>query len=212
MMKMTPLLSLLAATLLLSACGTEGLLTSKEPQQTIYALRPGMPAAAAPSDVPAQIIEIAHPILPPGMDRDRIALYLAGGRKIDYFAAARWSSTLDDVMQEFTRRTASSVLPYVIAVTPEENIDPHYRLQVKILDFQPVYDGDSSGTPMIEAIVEFTLVSLPTDTVITSFMLGKRGRATENRLDVITAGLEKMLQEIEHEAFVRIDRRLRPQE
>lgn len=211
MTKSTPLLFVLAAaTLFLSACGTDSLLTSKEPQQTIYALRPGTPAAAAPYDLPAQIVEIAHPILPPGMDRDRIALYLDGGRKLDYFAAARWSSTLDDVVQEFTRRTASSVLPYVIAVTPEENIDPHYRLQVKILDFQPVYDADAAGTPMIEAIAEFTLIALPSDTVLTSFVLGKRGKANANRLDVVTAGLEKMLQEIEHEAFVRIDRHLRP--
>lgn len=202
----------LVALLLLSGCGTSGMFTSKEPQQTIYALRTGAPAPAAPSDIPAQIVEIAHPSLPPGMERDRIALYTDGGRKMDYFAAARWTAALEDVVQDFTRRMAGNTLPYVIAVTPDENVDPHYRLQVKILDFQPVYDGDAAGTPMVEAGAEFTLVSLPSDTIVTSFVLGKRGRASENRLDVIAAGLEKMLQEIERDAFIRIDGYLRPEQ
>lgn len=198
------------AILLLAGCGTSSLLTSQEPRQTIYALRAAAVDSAVPMDAPAQIIEITQPTLPPGMERDRIALYLDGGRKLDYFAAARWTSSLDDVLQDFTRRMAGNVLPYVIAVTPQESIHPNYRLQIKMLDFQPVYEGNADGTPMIEAVVEFTLVSLPKDKVVTSFVLGKRGRASDNRLDVITAGLEKMLQEIEYEAFMRIDHHLRP--
>ncbi len=202
----------LLAALALSGCSTGDLLTSKEPQQTIYSLRPAPVVDAPPSDAAIRIMEIAHPFLPPGMDRDRIALYLNDGQKLDYFAAARWSGTMAEVLQNSTRRTASAALPYVIAVMPEDNVDAAYRLQMKVNEFQPVYGTDSGENPMIVAEIEFTLLALPSDRVLTSFTLLRRGRANENRLDVITAGLEKMLQEIEQDAFIRIDRILRPQE
>lgn len=201
----------LCAALALSGCSTGELLTSKEPPQTIYALRPAPANAEGPAST-ARIIEISHPSIPPGMEGDRIALYHNNGQKLDYYASARWTSTLDDVLQNFTRRTASSVLPYVIAVTPEQNIDAQYRLQLKVDEFQPVYGTDLTGAPMIEVSIEFTLISIQGDIVVSNFTLSKRGKATANRLDVVAAGLEKMLQEIEYDAFMRIDNVIRPQE
>ncbi len=202
--------ALLAALMLLPLAGCAGdLLKSTEPQQTIYTLRPIEQGDAVPNDVLARTLEISAPSVPPGMEQDRIALFLDDGTKIDYYAGAKWSSSLDHIVQEFTRRSAGAVLPYIVAVTPDQSIPADYRLQIKINEFQPVYAAKSTEAPLLKANLEFTLVRLPTDQIVTSFTLSKGQLAHENGLDSITLGLEDLLQEIEREAFAKIDSKLR---
>lgn len=191
----------------LSGCSTSNLLKSTEPQQTIYSLRP-VESTGATSGVLARILEISAPSVPPGMERDRIALFLDDGQKLDYYAGARWSSSLDHIVQEFTRRTAGATLAYIVAVTPDQGIAADYRLQIKINEFQPVYAAGSSEPPYLKASIEFMLIRLPSDQIVSSFTLSRNMSAEDNRLDVITLGLEKLLREIEHEAFVKIDKKL----
>ena len=199
-----------AALMLLPLAGCAGdILKSTEPQTTIYSLRPIEPTGDVPSDVLARTLEISSPSVPPGMEQDRIALFLDDGTKLDYYAGAKWTSSLDHVIREFTRRSASAVLPYVVAVTPEQSIPADYRLQIKINEFQPVYAAGSTAAPLLKANFEFTLVRLPTDQIVTSFTLSKGQLAQENGLDSITLGLEDLLQEIEREAFEKIDSKLR---
>lgn len=197
--------AVLALALMLGGCSS--VLTSKEPQHTIYSLRPAL-VENGPSTKTARVMEIPHPSLPPGMERNRIALYMADGQKLDYYASALWAAPLEDVLQNFTRRTATLVLPYVVAVTPEQNLKSDYRLQIKVNDFQPVYGTDSSAAPLLKANLEFTLVSMPANKIVSSFVLSQEARAESNRLDSIVTGLEKMLQDIEREAFSRMDERI----
>ena len=201
-----PLLCLLA----LGGCSTAGMLTSTEPVQTIYALRAPPPAGGSESGH-ARILEIPKPSVPPGFDTDRIALYLDGGQKLDYFSGARWPSLLDDVVQDFTRRSATNTLSYVVAVTPSQSLDADFRLQVKVNEFQPVYENGINDAPRLVTDLEFTLISLPEERVLRSFSLTRQGMASSNRLDVISAGLEKMLQEVETEAFMKLDAHIRKQ-
>ena len=208
---MNPFKKTISAILFLTAltgCSTGNLLKSTEPQQTIYSLRP-VELTGATSDVMARILEISVPSVPPGMEQDRIALSLDNGQKLDYYAGARWSSSLEHVMQEFTRRTAGASLPYIVAVTPDQGIAADYRLQIKINEFQPVYAaGSTGGAPYLKASIEFTLIRLPADQIVSSFTLSRNFEAQENRLDAITLGLESLLREIEHEAFLKIDKKL----
>lgn len=197
----------LALVMMLCGCGTSQLLTSTEPQQTIYTLR-AIPSTGAVSAVPARVTEISMPSLPPGMDRDRIALFLDNGQKIDYYASARWSSNLDYIIQNVTRRSAGAVLPYVVAVTSDQGIEADYRLQMKVNELQPVYGADSKAVPVLKANIEFTLISAVDDRVVSSFTLSKQATPSENRLDMITLGLETLLQDIEREAFAKIDAKL----
>lgn len=202
--------AILAALMLLPLAGCAGdLLKSTEPQQTIYTLRPIEAAGEVPKNVMARTLEISAPSVPPGMEQDRIALFLDEGTKLDYYAGARWTSSLDHVVREFTRRSASAVLPYVVAVTPEQGIPADYRLQIKVNEFQPVYAANAAAAPLLKANFEFTLVRLPTDQIVTNFTLSKGQLAQENGLDSITLGLEDLLREIEREAFGKIDSKLR---
>lgn len=204
----TGIITALALSLLLGGCSTSNLLTSTEPQQTIYTLRPVEPSGQG-SVAAARVVEITTPSLPPGMDSDRYVLFLDDGQKLDYFAAARWSAGLDQIVQNITRRSASAVLPYVVAITSGQGVDPDYRLQLKVNEFQPVYGTDSTAAPLLKASIEFTLVAVPEDKIVSSFTLTKQEVAADNRLDVITLGLERMLQDIEREAFTKLDPKLR---
>lgn len=202
------LITVLACTVFLAGCNTANVLKSTEPQQTVYTLRPLEPLEKN-SNVPARVLEIAMPTLPPGMDTDRIALFLANGQKLDYYAAARWSAPLRRIVQDVTRRNVSAVLPYVVAVTTEQGMDADYRLQVKVNELQPVYEDGANNVPLLKANVEFSLVRANSDKLISSFTLFKEERASDNKLDAITLGLEKMLQDIEREAFIKLDAKLR---
>ena len=199
----------ISALMLLGACSTQGLLTSTEPQQTIYALRGGA-AEPASANGPARIIEIGKPALPPGFESDRIALYTQGGAKLDYFAGARWADTLDIVVQDFTRRTLTETLPYAVAINGTPSVDANYRVETKINDFQPVYEGTAAGAPMLKVSAEFTLVSLPEERIVRSFTLSKNEDASADNLDAITSGLDDLLRSIETEAFRRIDAVMKP--
>jgi len=205
-MRMT-FMAALALMLVLSGCSTSKLLTSTEPRQTIYTLRP-IASTGEASATGARVLEISSPSLPPGMDSDRIALFLDDGQKLDYFASARWSASLDHTIQDFTRRSVSATLPYIVAVTRDQGIEANYRLQIKVNEFQPVYGKDSNAAPLLKANIEFTLIRLPSDQIVSSFTLSNQQALQENRLDLITLGLETMLQDIEREAFLKIDAKL----
>ncbi len=198
----------LSAMLMLTGCSTGSLLTSSEPQQTIYTLRALRPVDA-PSTVSAKVVEISTPSLAPGLDTDRIALMLVNGQKLDYYASARWADSFGNLIQSFTRRTASAVLPYVVAVAPEQGLNPDYKLQVKINELQPIYAADAQGIPVVTANVEFTLIRMPSERIVTSFALSMQQTPAENRLDLIVLSLETLLQNIQQEAFAKMDTHLR---
>lgn len=205
---MKMILPVLAA-LMLGACSTQGLLQSTAPKGTIYSLRP---AESVPSETAgkATVVEIAKPVLPPGFETERIALLMGDGSTLDYFSGAVWPDLLDTVLQDFTRRTATNTLPYVVTILPAQALHADYRLQVKVNEFQAVYADNTAATePRLMVDMEFTLISLPEERIVRNFSLSRTGMATSNRLEVITAGLEKMLQEVEAEAFSMLDAHLR---
>ena len=198
----TPLLLSFAA-LMLTACSPTKLLTTDEPRQTTYSLRGAM---AEPSGYTgsAKIVEIAHPTLPTGFERNRIALYMDGGRKLDYYASANWPGPLDGVLEEFTHRVLAATLPAIITVSPTQPVDADFRLQTRVIDFQPVYGTSFDAAPLLQTRIEFTLVTLPAEKIISSFTLNNEVSASSPRRDVIISELEAQLQAIETEAFIKL--------
>lgn len=199
-----PLLLCLTAltALTLGACSPTTLLTSDEPRQTTYSLRGDM--AAAPYTGPSRIVEIAKPIMPSGFERSRIALYMDDGRKLDYYASANWPGPLDAVIEEFTHRALATTLPAIITVSPTQPVHSDYRLQLRVVDFQPVYAASHAVAPRLMTTIEFTLVSLPQQKILSSFTLRRDVAASSPRRDLIISELEAQLREIESEAFIRL--------
>ena len=194
----TALLSLF----LLSGCA-QTFLKSNEPPVAIYSLRPSDTAQALPTGKAnvSKIVEIQRPSLPPGFDTARIAMYLENGRRLDYYASAKWPTALDETLQEFTNQNARKTFPNLIVTMPGQGVSPDYLLQVKVNDFQPVYRGGPSEAPLLVANLSFTLLSLPEEKIITHFTVEQQQQAQANNLGLITAGLEGLLQSVESKAF-----------
>ena len=83
-----------AAAMTLTACGS--LFSSKEPAPSLYLLSvsPGQAGAEIAAD-----LSILRPQVRSGLDTDRIAVLYAD-RRLDYYAVARWSAPLDEVVQD----------------------------------------------------------------------------------------------------------------
>ena len=102
-----------ASILVLAVCGwvtacSGSLFRSKAVPPSIYLLSapPGINAAAssasASAAAPARLaadLAVLKPRVRAGLDTDRIAV-LYPDRRLDYFADARWSGSLDDVVQD----------------------------------------------------------------------------------------------------------------
>ena len=194
----------LAATILilipLAACLS---LTSKQPPPALYALHPGETAAAIPV-AGSPVVEVAEPQLPAGFDTDRIALQMQGGRRLDYYAGAKWPGPLDEALQDFIVESARQAWAGPLVDTPDLSVPAHYRLAVTVNDLQPVYAAGPESAPELRARLTFTLIALPEEKPVTSFTLKAAAPAASNDLSAVTGGLETLLRAILAEGLGRL--------
>jgi ABC-type uncharacterized transport system auxiliary subunit len=158
--------------------------------------------------MPATGLSIRAPSVPPGFETDRIALYMDGGRRFDYYAGGRWPAHLEDMLQETILRSVQAAWP-TAAVTAPNSPQDSYMLDTDIIDFQPVYSGAPDGIPALHVKIRFTLRSQE-NTILDAFMLEKSAFATSNSLTAITAGLEILLQDIILRAVARLEPHMTP--
>ncbi len=178
-------------------------LKSTAPVPLTYALHPDLSTAQTQS-LPEGVMFVSRPGLPAGFDTDRIALYMDGGRRIDYYAGARWAEPLDAVLQDVLVRAGRHELPNMIIDSPDLNIPAQYKLAVKVNDFAPLYGQGAAGLPLLRLSMTFTLVQMPRENVISDFTLQSEMRAGDNTVSAITAGLEAMLKGILPRAYANI--------
>lgn len=190
---------LTAGLLALTAC--QGLTSSKKPT-ALYNLR-YTGAEIASMDM-AGIMVVGEPMLPSGMETDRIALHLDNGRRLDYYADAAWAESLEDVLQDVVVQAGRSALPNMLVDTPRLNVPANYRLTTKVLDFMPVYRATPAETPALKVAVNFTLVHLPEKRVVTDFMLENGQMAADNSMPAIAGGLEGLMNGVLSAAFEKI--------
>jgi ABC-type uncharacterized transport system auxiliary subunit len=201
------LLAACGGILLLSGCGS--VLKSDEPAATIFSLRAENAAPARTPNGTSKVLEIQRPLLPPGFDTNRIAMYLNNGRELNYYSGAQWPAPLDETLQDFTEQLARQALPGAILASPGQAIDLDHRLQIKVNDFQPVYAGAADRAPTLKASMSFTLLSMPDEEILTHFTVQQEMPAEANNLGAVAAGLQALLQSVETQAFATIDRHLR---
>jgi ABC-type uncharacterized transport system auxiliary subunit len=197
-------LSSIAAALALSACSGLGL-SSKQPAPTIYALHAGAETGQMPSgNRTSGVISVDEPTLPAGFETDQIALFLDGGRRLDYYSAAKWPAPLDQVLHGVIIQAGRTVLPKMIIDTPDLNVPANYRLAVKVNQFAPMYARDAETAPELRVSMTFTLVQLPQEKIMSSFTLQDSRPAAGNSLTAVTSGLEGLLQNTLDTAFGRL--------
>lgn len=206
--------AVLVLALALSACIQVGPSStgggSGDAEVTTYTLHPPEAGAGeARAERGGTVIAVAKPELPPGFAGDRIALFMGPEKRLDYYAGAKWSGRLEDVLQDYVARTARAELPGRVFDTGDLGANTRYRLNVKVTEFQPVYPGAADKAPELRAALTLTVVALPGNTVRGQASAAKSAQASENRQSVVTTELDALLQAATREALQKIGPTLR---
>jgi cholesterol transport system auxiliary component len=189
-----------ASILVLGVCGwatacTGSLFRSKVVPPSIYLLSapPGInPASSASAAAPAPLaadLAVLKPRVRAGLDTDRIAV-LYPDRRLDYFADARWSGPLDDVVQDLAVQAFRNGARLQNVSSDASVLASGYWLEIEIADFQAEY-ASAGAPPTINVRLLARVASAGDRNILGSFTAGARQAATDNRLTAIVDAYER---------------------
>jgi ABC-type uncharacterized transport system auxiliary subunit len=180
---MTRLGALLPA-LALAAC-TGSLFQSKVVPPSIYLLsaHAGTPGPAIAAD-----LAILRPRVRSGLETDRIAV-LYPDRHLDYYAGARWSGPLDQVVQDLAVQSFQ-LRGHLRNVSSEASaFASGYWLEIEIADFQAEYAAGAAA-PTVHVHLLGRVGSAGDRHIIATFEASSRQGASDNRLTAIVDAYE----------------------
>jgi ABC-type uncharacterized transport system auxiliary subunit len=174
----------------LGAC-TGSFFKSSAPPTSTYLLsvkadvQPG--AVAIPAD-----LTVLTPRVRTGLDNDRIAA-LYPDRRLDYFAAARWSGPLDEVVQDLALQAFHGRFRNV--GTDTSAFRGGYWLELEVVDFQAEYSGSAAAAPTAHVHLHGRVGKGIDRRVLGEFDADARQAAAENRLAAVVAAYEAAAQQ-----------------
>jgi ABC-type uncharacterized transport system auxiliary subunit len=196
---------LLLSSLALSGCISVGGASSKnEPAPSVYTLHVTAAKVNPGTLHKSAVIVVPTPEVPAGFGTDKIALSFEEDHRLDYYAGAKWSARLDDLLQDFIIQTMRRALPGVTVGTPDLGASAQYRLTVQVVDFQPVYPKTADTAPRLDVALTLTLAALPGGAVKTSISLKRSAQASANTQTAVTTGMEQLLQSVMDEGSQKI--------
>jgi ABC-type uncharacterized transport system auxiliary subunit len=164
---------------------------SSAPPTSTYLLSVRHAAAAGAVAIPADLT-VLMPRVRTGLDNDRIAA-LYPDRRLDYFAAARWSGPLDEVVQDLALQAFNGRFRNVGTDTSAFN--GGYWLEIEVVDFQAEYAGSAPEAPPTAHVRLRARVGRAADRrVLGVFEAEGRQAAAENRLAAVVAAYEAAVQ------------------
>jgi cholesterol transport system auxiliary component len=168
----------------LAAC-TGSLFRSKIAPPTVYMLPAGAGSTqtASPGAVIPADLAILKPKLRTGLETDRIAV-LYQDRHLDYFADARWSGPLGDVLQDFAVQEFHTHAN-LRTVNGDASVFPSaYWLELEVTDFQAEYTS-AAAAPTVHVQILARVGNSGDRRVLGRFVANAREQAAENRLTAI---------------------------
>ena len=195
--------SLLALLGLGCACCTGSIFTSKTAPPSLYLLRADLagsaaaaavgavpPGAMAPRDaiVPADLT-IRHPRVRGGLDTNRIAVLFAD-RRLDYFANARWSGPLDQVVQDLTLQAFTTGAQLRNVSADSSAFPAGFWLEIDVDAFQAEY-APMVSAPTVYVHLLARLGAVADRRILGSFDATSRQTSADNRLTAIVDAYER---------------------
>ena len=182
------------AAICLAAC-TGSLFQSKVKPPTVYWLSAGAespghgtpagdpPATGAPAAAIPVDLAVLKPRLRPGLESDRIAV-LYPDRHLDYFADARWSGPLGEVLEDLAVQEFRSHAN-LRSVRGEASVfGSAYWLEIEVTDFQAEYTPAATA-PTVRVHLLARLGGSGDRHILGQFMANAQQPAAENRLTAI---------------------------
>jgi ABC-type uncharacterized transport system auxiliary subunit len=200
-------LSVALPVIFMAAC-TGSLFQSKVAPPTIYLLSAaaGTPAAGAPAaEIPVDLA-ILKPKLRPGLETDRIAV-LYPDRRLDYFADARWSGPLGEVLQDLAVQEFHSHA-HLRTVSGDASVFASaYWLEMEVSDFQAEYTS-SAAAPTVHVRFLARMGSSGDRRILGQFEANAERPAAENRLTAIVDAYARAARAALEEIIARADENL----
>ena len=139
---------------------------------------PGSPAAPIPVD-----LAVLKPKLRPGLESDRIAV-LYPDRHLDYFADARWSGPLGEVLQDLAVQELHSHANLRTVSGDASVFASAYWLELEVTDFQAEYRS-AAAAPVVHVHFLARIGSSTERRILGQFEASAQQPAAENRLTAI---------------------------
>ena len=172
---------LLLPAICLAAC-TGSLFQSKAAPPTIYLLSAAAPAAAAGGAAIPIDLTVLKPRVRTGLETDRIAA-LYPDRRLDYFADARWSGPLGEVVQDLAVQEFHSHASLRTVSGDASVFGSAYWLEIEVTDFQAEYTSAAAPTVRVQLLAR--IGSSVDRHIIGQFAATAQQPAAENRLTAI---------------------------
>jgi ABC-type uncharacterized transport system auxiliary subunit len=183
-------LLLAVLTAALGAC-TGSFFKSSAPPTSTYLLSVKAEAPAGAVAIPADLT-VLTPRVRTGLDNDRIAA-LYPDRRLDYFAAARWSGPLDEVVQDLALQAFHGRFRNI--GTDTSAFRGGYWLELEVVDFQAEYTGSAAdAAPTVHVHLHARVGNGIDRHVLGEFDADARQAAAENRLAAVVAAYEAAAQ------------------
>jgi cholesterol transport system auxiliary component len=181
--------ALVVPALCIAAC-TGSLFRSHAAAPTAYMLSAGpashaesAPAAGAPApEIPVDLA-VLKPKARAGLESDRIAV-LYPDRRLDYFADARWSGPLGEVLQDLAVQEFHSHVNLRTVSGDASVFASAYWLEIEITDFQAEYTS-AATVPTVRVSLRARLGSSGDRHLVGQFAATAQKAAAENRLSSI---------------------------
>ena len=187
---------------LLALCWIPGgcagsLFKTKVAPPTVYLLSipppdPGTAGSAPGADLTADLA-VLKPRVRTGLDTDRIAA-LYPDRRLDYFADARWSGPLDEVIQDLVVQSFHSRAGLRNVSGDASAFASAYWLEIEVADFQAEYT-ESGAPPTVRVHFLARIGSSGERRIIARFEADARRPAAANRLSAIVDAYDRAANE-----------------
>jgi cholesterol transport system auxiliary component len=181
---MTRVLTILGATLALSACG--GVFESKLAAPQAYVLR--LPPATATAAAPAGSVLLQRPEAGPGLESDRIAL-LRSDQRFDFYAASRWAAPAPDLVESVMIDALRGTGSFAAVFDDSAPFAPVYNLRCALRRFEADYTAGGRA-PTVQVALDCTLGRRRDRELLASFTAQGSAVASEDRLNAVVAAFE----------------------
>ena len=180
----------------LAAC-TGSLFKTNVAPPTLYLLSAGnadpKPASSAPAAVLSADLAILKPRVRAGLDTDRIAAVYPD-RHLDYFADARWSGPLDEVIQDLVVQVFHSRAGMRNVSGDASAFSSAYWLELTVTDFEAEY-REAGGVPTVRVHLQARIGSSAERRIIARFEADALRPAAANRMTAIVAAYNEAANE-----------------
>ncbi len=173
------MMKILLTGLLLLLSGCSGLLTSNQNVDQFYTVNAIKDYPNSHQSIDAVIV-IQTPSVAKGLDNNKIMLMHSPQRQ-DYYAYARWSSTLSNMVQTSLIESFENSEVLERVSSDQGGLRPDYLLLLEVYDFQAEYT-QSELPPTVHIKLVAKLVEYPTRSLLASFTAETFQQADENEL------------------------------